>query len=96
MINYKKVIPTGDRILVRKDDPEEFSEDGNIAIPERGRTEKFTGVVVASGPDADPFHNVGSRVLFASYIGIEIEAKIKGKEGPYVLLRDADILALVE
>ncbi|KKN57180.1 hypothetical protein LCGC14_0565080 [marine sediment metagenome] len=94
MASYKKITPTGARVLVRKDASEAYSEDGSIAIPEKGRTEKFTGVVVSASPGSD--YSRGDRVLFAPYVGVEIDDKIAGEEGPYMLLNDSDVLATVE
>ncbi len=108
MASYKVIHPTGSRVLVLKDAPETESE-GGIEIPDSATTAKFTGVIVANangtsqkytdqyaGTNVSDMYDVGTRVMFAPYVGIEINDKIGGKEGPYMLLEHKDILATVE
>jgi len=94
-----KVRPLDDRILVM---PIEESEKtaGGIVLPDTAKEKPVKGKVEAVGPgklldsgDRAPLAvKVGDVVLFAKYGGAEI--KVEGKE--YKILREDDVLAVVE
>ncbi len=91
--------PLGDRVLV---EPLEEKEEkiGNIYIPDTAKEKPTQGKVIAVGPGrvTDDGKRIpmevkeGQVVLYGKYAGTEI------KEGDkeYLILRESDILAIVE
>ncbi|XP_036333403.1 10 kDa heat shock protein, mitochondrial-like [Rhagoletis pomonella] len=97
----KRVIPTLDRILVRRAEAANVSK-GGIVLTEKGMERMVEGTVIAVGPGArNPQSGnyipigmkEGDRVLLPKYGGTRVEMQDK-KE--YVLYREADILAKLE
>ncbi len=91
--------PLGDRVVVKAIEQEERTA-GGIVLPDTAKEKPQQGEVVAvgSGKLLDNGERValevkaGDRIIFAKYGGTEV--KIKGQE--YLILRDTDILAIVE
>ena len=94
-----KIKPLGDRVLVEPIKEEEVKK-GGIIIPDTAREKPQEGKVVAVGTgkrDDDgkeiPFNvKTGDRVLLPKYGGTEV--KIDDKE--YIIVREEDILAVIE
>lgn len=93
-----KIKPLQDRILVERVEEEETV--GGIIIPDTAKEKPQKGKIIEVGPgrkDEDgkliPLDiKKGDTVLFNKYAGTEI--KIEGKE--YLLMREDDVMALVE
>ena len=93
------VKPLDDRILVKQSDAEETTA-GGIVLPDSAQEKPQRGKVVATGPgkmlDSGERGKMGVRkgdeIFYAKYGGTEI--KIDGKE--YVILRESDVLAVIE
>jgi chaperonin GroES len=91
--------PLGDRIVLEAVAREEKTASG-IVLPETAKEKPQEGVVIAVGSGrVDEKGNrvalevkVGDRVIFSKYSGTEV--KIDNKE--YLILRESDILAVVE
>ncbi|MBI9050373.1 MAG: co-chaperone GroES [Anaerolineaceae bacterium] len=91
--------PLGSRVVVEPVEQEEVTASG-IVLPESAKEKPQKGVVLAVGAgDRDDKGNriamdvaVKDTVLFAKYGGTEI--KLDGKK--YLILRESDILAIVE
>ncbi len=90
--------PLADRVLI---EPIEEKEEkiGSIIIPDTAKEKPQEGKVVAVGPGRQedgkvvPLQvKVGDRVLYGKYAGTEI--KKDGKE--YLIVRESDILAVIE
>ena len=93
------VRPLGDRILVQAAPREEMTSSG-LYLPDTAQEKPQEAIVIAVGPgklldngqrvaiDLKP----GERVLFAKYSGTEIK---QGTE-EYLILRESDILAVVQ
>ncbi len=90
--------PLADRVLV---EPIEQQEEkiGSIIIPDTAKEKPQEGKVIAVGPGRQengkviPLQvKVGDRVLYGKYAGTEI--KKDGKE--YLIVRESDILAVIE
>lgn len=90
--------PLGDRIVVEAIAKEETTASG-IVLPETAKEKPQEGRIVAVG--SGRFENgerialevkVGDRVLFSKYGGTEV--KLKDKE--YLIMRENDILGIVE
>ncbi|XP_053965531.1 10 kDa heat shock protein, mitochondrial-like [Anastrepha ludens] len=97
----KRVIPTLDRILVRRAEAATITK-GGIVLTEKGVERMVEGMVIAVGPGTrNPQSGsyipvgvkAGDRVLLPKYGGTAVEMEDK-KE--YVLYREADILAKLE
>lgn len=91
--------PLGDRVVVKAIEQEERTA-GGIVLPDTAKEKPQQGEVIAvgSGKLLDNGERValevkaGDKVIYAKYGGTEV--KIKGEE--YLILRDSDILAIVE
>lgn len=90
--------PLGDRIVIKRLEAEEVTKSG-IVLPGASKEKPQEAEVVAVGPggyvDGKEIKmelKVGDKVLFSKYSGSEI--KFEGKE--YIILRQDDILAIVE
>jgi chaperonin GroES len=94
-----KLRPLGDRVLVEPIEREEITASG-IYVPETAKERPQEGVVVAVGPgrkDDDgkvvPMDvKKGDRVLYAKYGGTEV----KLEEKKYLILKETDILAILD
>lgn len=90
--------PLFDRIVVKVLEQEERTR-GGIVLPDTAKEKPQKGEVMAVGTGAvrddgtrtPPEVRVGDKVFFAKYAGTEV--KIDGEE--YLILREADILAVV-
>ncbi|GIW94351.1 MAG: 10 kDa chaperonin [Pirellulaceae bacterium] len=91
--------PLGDRVVIERDDTEERTA-GGIVLPDTAKEKLNRGRVLAVGPgkllkngERVPLQvKVGDHVLFSKYAGDEF----KVGEDEYVLVREEDILAVVE
>lgn len=91
--------PLGDRVVVKALEQEERTV-GGIVIPDTAKEKPQQGEVIAvgTGKMLDNGERValevkaGDRIIFAKYGGTEV--KVKGEE--YLILRDSDILAIIE
>ncbi len=93
--------PLADRVVVEPVEEEEVTfAGGKLVLPETAKEKPQKGVILATGPgrkDDDgkviPMDvKEGDQVLYAKYAGTEI--KIEGKK--YLILKESDILAVVE
>jgi len=94
-----KFRPLEDRVLVMQSESEEMTA-GGIVLPDTAREKPQRGQVVAAGPGKllDSGERgaldvkVGDEVYYGKYAGTEVE--MDGEK--YVILRENDILAVVE
>lgn len=92
--------PLHDRILVRRIEAQEKS--GLLHIPDSAKEKPLEGRVIAVGSGALTERGdrvplvvkVGDRVLFAKYSGTEVKVLLDG--GEHLVLREDDVLAVVE
>ena len=94
-----KFRPLHDRILVKRiDEPEQIS--GSIIIPDTAKEKPQQGKVIAvgDGKKTDEGNRLpmdvkkGDRILFGKYSGSEI----KMEDEEYLILREDDVLGIVE
>ncbi len=94
-----KIRPLHDRILVKRVEEQEVRR-GGIIIPDTAKEKPQEGKVVAVG-DGKMLENgkrvaldvkAGDRVLFVKYAGSEV----KIEEEEYLILREEDILGILE
>jgi len=91
--------PLNDRIIVKRLEEEERSA-GGIIIPDSAKEKPIQGKVLAvgkgktkeDGSRVAPDVKVGDVVLFGKYAGTDV----KHKEEELLILREEDILAIVE
>ena len=91
--------PLGDRLIVEPVEQEEITASG-IVLPETAKEKPMQGKVLAAGPGGRK--EDGSRVqmdvsvddivLYAKYAGTEV----KVGAAKYLILKETDILAIVE
>ena len=91
--------PLHDRVLVKRVSAETKSA-GGLYIPDSAKDKPQEGNVVSVGPGKrlddgnfrEPVVKSGDRVLFGKYTGDEI--KLEGED--HIILRESDILAVIE
>jgi chaperonin GroES len=88
-----KVIPVGDRILVKPKEKETKTK-GGLFIPDTAQDEKITeGIVVAVGDDKDAIKvKKNDHIIYDKYAGTTI--KVEGDE--MLIMKNDDVLAVVE
>jgi chaperonin GroES len=94
-----KLKPLDDRIVIKQSEAEEKTS-GGIILPDTAKEKPQIGKIVATGPGklldngkrAEMSVKKKDEVIYAKYIGNEIE--IDGEK--YVILRESDILGIVE
>ena len=94
-----KIRPLHDRILVERLEEQEVKK-GGIIIPDTAKEKPQEGKVIAAGNGkvGDDGKKIpldvkaGDRILFGKYSGAEV--KIDDKE--YLILREEDVLAILE
>ena len=94
-----QVRPLHDRVLVKRIEEKEVVK-GGIIIPDTAKEKPMEGEVVAVGPGKVQDDGkrsaldvkAGDRVLFGKYAGTEI----KIDEQDYVIMREEEILAVME
>jgi chaperonin GroES len=100
-LTASKVVPLGDRIVVRQTRQDEVRASG-LVIPDTAREKPQIGEVLSVGPGRldDNGKRVpidvktGDRVLYAKYSGQEIPRGVFGdNEDEYMVLKESDILA---
>jgi chaperonin GroES len=97
-IRYMRLKPLGDRVVVKVIQAEEVTK-GGVILPGTAKEKPQQGEVVAvgtgqyiDGKKVELEVKVGDRVIFSKYAGTEV--KLDGEE--YLLLRESDILAIIE
>ena len=94
-----KVKPLDDRILVEQSEAEEVTA-GGIVLPDAAQEKPQRGKVIAVGPGrmldsgerGKPSVKVGDEVFYGKYAGSDVE--VDGNK--YVILKESDILAIIE
>lgn len=93
-----KLVPLGDRVVLKQLVAEETTKSG-IVLPGQNKEKPQQAEVIAVGPggvidgkEVKMEVKVGDKVIARKYAGTEI--KLEGQE--YIVLRQADILGIVE
>jgi chaperonin GroES len=94
-----KVKPLNDRVLVKRLEEMQVTK-GGIYIPDTAKEKPVEGKVISVGPGKvnDQGNRVplnvkeGDKILFGRYAGSEI--KVEGED--YLMMREDDILAIIE
>ena len=93
-----KLIPLGDKVVLKQVEAEEATASG-ILLSTKTQEKPLEGIVVAVGPggivdgkEVVMQVSVGQKVIYSKYAGTEV--KLDGQE--YIIVRQNDILAIVE
>ncbi|MEZ5963903.1 MAG: co-chaperone GroES [Planctomycetota bacterium] len=94
-----KIVPLGDKILVKRSDADEVTK-GGIILPDTAKEKPKEGTVIAVGQgralengERAPFTvKPKDRVLFSSYAGSEIQ--LDGED--FLILGEDEILAIIQ
>jgi len=96
-----KIIPIGEKLLVKPETVETKMTEGGIVLPETLTEKPQIGEVVATG-EGRILENgkmmpltvkVGDRIIFRKFAGTEI--KIDKKDEPLLLITERDILGII-
>ena len=86
--------PLGDRVVIKRLEAEEVTK-GGIILTGNAKEKPQEAEVVAVGPGTEKVTmevKVGDKVLFSKYAGTEV----KVSEDEYIIVKQEDILAIVE
>lgn len=90
--------PLADRVVIKMNEVEETTKSG-IVLASTAKEKPQIATVIAVGPgglvdgnEVKMYVNVGDKVITSKYSGTEV--KFDGEE--YIIVRQADILAVVE
>ena len=93
-----KIRPLADRVVIKKVEAEEKTASG-IILPGSAKEQPQMAQVIEVGPGGfvDGYEvkmevSVGDKVIYSKYAGNEV--KLDGQE--YIILRQSDILAIIE
>ena len=93
-----KIMPLGDRVVIQNVGAEEQTK-GGLYLATTAKEKPQMAVVLAVGPGGNvdgkeiTMHvKEGQKVIYSKYVGTEV--KLDGEE--YILVRQSDILAVVE
>ncbi|MGI6664131.1 MAG: co-chaperone GroES [Christensenellaceae bacterium] len=93
-----KLKPLADRVVIQSVEAEETTKSG-IVLPGSAQEKPQVAEVVAVGPggvvdgkEVAMEVSIGDRVIYSKYSGTEV--KLDGEE--YIIVRQSDILAIVE
>ena len=87
-----KVIPVGNRVLIKKKKADEFFPGTKIIIHDAAKEEDYKGHVVGVGPDVEKTINVGDLVQYADYATPTV-MKHMGED--HLLIAAGDIFAVI-
>ena len=95
-----KVVPLGDRIVVKQSRQEEVRASG-LVIPDTAKEKPQLGEVIAVGPGRVDDNGkrvkvdvgIGDLVLYAKYSGQDVPRGVFSDEEDYMILKESDILA---
>ena len=93
-----KLVPLGDRVVLKQTEKEETTKSG-IILAAKAQEKPVTAEVIAVGPggmvdgkEVTMQVKVGDQVIYSKYAGNEV----KIDEEEYVIVKQSDILAIVE
>ena len=89
-----KLVPLGDRVVLKQLVAEETTKSG-IILPGQNKEKPQQAEVVAVGPGTEEVKmevKKGDNVIFSKYAGTEV----KIDEEEYIIVKQSDILAVIE
>ncbi len=92
--------PLGDRVVLKPIEAEETTASG-IVLPGKEKEKPQQGEILAVGPggvvdgkEVKMEVKVGQKVIYSKYAGTEVE--LDGEENKVIILRQNDVLAVIE
>ena len=89
-----KLVPLGDRVVLKQLEAEETTKSG-IILASKSQEKPQEAEVVAVGPGTEDVKmevSVGQKVIYSKYAG----TNVKMEEEEYIIVKQSDILAIVE
>ena len=89
-----KLVPLGDRVVLKQFEAEETTKSG-IILASKSQEKPQEAEVVAVGPGTEDVKmevSVGQKVIYSKYAG----TNVKMEEEEYIIVKQSDILAIVE
>ncbi|GMQ56453.1 co-chaperone GroES [Vallitalea sediminicola] len=93
-----KLVPLGDRVVIKQLEAEQVTKSG-IVLPTGAKEKPQEAEVVAVGPggmvegkEVKMEVKVGDKIIYSKYAGTEV----KLDENDYIIVKQSDILAIVE
>ncbi|MBP3900767.1 MAG: co-chaperone GroES [Blautia sp.] len=93
-----KLVPLGDRVVLKQLEAEETTKSG-IVLPGQAQEKPQQAEVIAVGPggmvdgkEVKMEVSVGDKVIYSKYAGTEVKADSE----EYIIVRQSDILAIVQ
>ena len=89
-----KLVPLGDRVVLKQLEAEETTKSG-IILTTASQEKPQEAEVVAVGPGTEDVKmevSVGQKVIYSKYAG----TNVKMEEEEYIIVKQSDILAIVE
>ena len=89
-----KLVPLGDRVVLKQFEAEETTKSG-IILTSKTQEKPQEAEVIAVGPGTEEVKmevKAGDKVIYSKYAGTEV--KLDGEE--YIVVKQSDILAIVE
>ena len=86
-----KLVPLGDRVVLKQLVAEETTKSG-IVLPGQTKEKPQQAEVVAVGPNVEDLISVGDKVIYAKFAGTEVE--LDGAN--YLVMKQEDILAIIK
>ena len=93
-----KLVPLGDRVVLKQLEAEETTKSG-IVLPGQAQEKPQQAEVIAVGPggmvdgkEVKMEVSVGDKVIYSKYAGKEVKADSE----EYIIVRQSDILAIVQ
>ena len=89
-----KLVPLGDRVVLKQVEAEEKTKSG-IILTSQAQEKPQEATVIALGPGKDDVKmevKVDDKVIYSKYAGTEV--KLDGEE--YIVVKQDDILAIVK
>ena len=90
----RKVVPLGDRVVVKQLAAEETTKSG-IVLPGQEKEKPQQAEVIAVGPGTEDVKMevaVGDQIIYSKYSGTEV----KLEDEKYIIVKQEDILAVIK
>ncbi|MCT4542658.1 MAG: co-chaperone GroES [Vallitalea sp.] len=93
-----KLVPLGDRVVIKQLEAEQVTKSG-IVLPTGAKEKPQEAEVIAVGPggmvdgkEVKMEVKVGDKIIYSKYAGTEV----KLEDNEYIIVKQSDILAIVE
>ena len=86
-----KLVPLSDRVVLKQCEAEETTKSG-IILTSSAQEKPQEAIVVAVGPEVKAKLAEGDKVIYSKYAGTDV----KMEDEEYIIVRQSDILAVIE